>query len=269
MSIVSGRIEYQIADTQVIALGISHTDSEMFNALTNEVYDKVYDITGNSELIDSILTGLSDTGFNKDSLMPVFASNDSINDWEIGEAYAQAYLEHNCSSILPWNLSRDIKKPGSSLPGADLVGLRLQDNSSCFLFGEIKTSSDQDYPPNLMYGPTGLKKQLEDLCTEQDTILALVKYLGFRLRNTELWPMYQNAFLKYYTNNNNVYITGVLIRDVGPDEKDLTARAKSLCPYCINGRQINLIAVYLPQEAISRFVPTIVSEHERRLSARC
>jgi hypothetical protein len=269
LSVAFGKIEYRIDDPQIIACGVSHTDKEMFNALTNEVYDKVYDITGNSDLIDSILIGLADTGFKKDSLLPIFACNDCINDWEVGEAYAQAYLEDNFSSILPWNLSRDIKKPGSSLPGADIVGLHLQDNSAYFLFGEIKTSSDQDYPPGLMYGPTGLKKQLDDLCTEQDTIFALIKYLGFRLKNTVHWPMYQNAFQKYYINNYNIHIMGVLIRDVKPNEKDLAARAKSLSPYCINGRQINLVAIYLPQKAISKFVPIIESEHERRLSAKC
>lgn len=241
----------------------------MLNALTNEVYDKVYDIPGNSDLIDSILTGLADTGFNKDSLMPIFACNECINDWEVGEAYAQVYLENNFSSILPWNLRRDIKKPGSSLPGADIVGLHMKDDSAYFLFGEIKTSSDQNYPPSLMYGPTGMRKQLDELCTEQDTIFALIKYLGFRLKNTVHWPMYQNAFQKYCINKFNICIIGVLIRDVKPNEKDLAARAKSLRSYCIDGRQISLLAIYLPQGAISNFVQIIESEHERRLSARC
>ena len=65
MSVAFGKIEYRIDDPQIIACGVSHTDKEMFNALTNEVYDKVYDITGNSDLIDSILIGLADTGFKK------------------------------------------------------------------------------------------------------------------------------------------------------------------------------------------------------------
>ena len=269
MSVAVGKIEYKINDSKVHAYGISHTNDEMISALTHEVHDKVYDVAGNSDLVDSILKDFSETGFTKDLLMPIFTCNECINDWEIGEAYAQTYLEDHFSSILPWSLSRDIKKPCSSLPGADIVGLYLQDESASFLFGEIKTSSDQDSPPNLMYGTTGLKKQLVDLCTENSTIFALVKYLGFRLRSTKYWSMYQVAFQKYYNNNSNIHVTGVLIRDVNPNDKDLAARAKSLNTYCIDKRQIDLVAVYLPQNAISRFVTIVESEHERRQTAKC
>ncbi|MGD9568088.1 MAG: hypothetical protein AB7V48_07140 [Sedimentibacter sp.] len=264
MSVAFGIIEYKIDDLDAIACGVSHDDNEMIKALTSNVYDKIYDITGNNELIDTILLGVADTGFKKDKLLSIFGCKDYVIDWEVGEAYAQAYLEDNYSSLLPWNLRRDIKKPGSSLPGADIVGLHENGDSTYFLFGEIKTSSDKDYPPNLMYGPTGLKKQLEDLCLEQDLILALIRYLGFRLKNTEYWSMYQKAFKEYYANNNNIHIMGVLIRDVKPNSKDLEARVKALNPYCIDGRQINLVAIYLPEKAISRFVSIIESEHERR-----
>jgi len=237
----------------------------MRNALTNEVYNKVYDIHGINDLIDSILQGLSDTGFNKESLLSVFSCNDKITNWEIGEAYAQTYIEDNYHSYLPWNINRDTKKPGSSLPGADIVGLHSHNNSVFFLFGEIKTSSQKKYPPSVTYGPDGLKKQLEELCTEEETIITLIKYLGFRLKNTKYWDMYQKAFYNYHINNFNVHIFGVLVRDVDPNKKDLSERAKSLASYCINGRQVYLTAIYLPQDAISKFVSVMENEHERRV----
>lgn len=271
LSVAFGKKEYEIDAPQIIAYGVSHTDEEMIDALTNEVYEKVYDVSGITDLVDSVLINLTDTGFDNSLLMQIFTSmnDDCIEDWVIGEAYAQAYLEDNFSSILPWNLRRDIKKPGSSLPGADIVGFHLQDETVYFLFGEIKTSSDRNYPPSLMYGPTGLTKQLEDLCTEQNTILSLISYLGFRLKGTQHWSLYQNAFRNYCINNFNVHIIGVLVRDVVPNKKDLSAKVNSLSSYCINGRQINLLAIYLPQGAIPKFVAIVKSEHERRLSAKC
>lgn len=70
------------------------------------------------------------------------------------------------------------KKPKSSLPGADIVGLYQQTDDTFFLFGEIKTSSHSEYPPSVMYGEHGLKKQLEDLCENKDITdkLAVVPY---------------------------------------------------------------------------------------------
>ena len=147
------------------------------------------------------------------------------------------------------------------------MGLYQNDGSSCFLFGEIKTSSDQSAPPNVMYGQTGLKRQLEDLCLDCDITLTLVKYLGFRLRNTQYWSAYQEAFCKYQANNSNVYIIGILVRNVCPNEKDLSTRAGSLCQCCIEGRAINLIAIYLPIDSITKFVSIVEKEHERRFSA--
>ena len=271
MSVAFGDVVYEIENSKVIAFGVLHTDKEMLDALNNEVCERVYDITGTNSLVNSILAGLADTGFKKDSLMDFFTNNsdDCISEWIVGEAYAQAYLEANFASVLPWNLKRDIKKRGSSLPGADIVGLRSHNDTSFFLFGEVKTSSDNNYPPSIMYGPKGLKKQIEELCNEEETIKTLVVYLGIRLINTQYWAMYQNAFVKYYENIHNICIIGVLVRDVEPNDKDLAARAKPLSSYCIDGRQISLIAIYLPRGAISSFVEIVETERERRRSAKC
>lgn len=264
MSVAYGKIEYQLTDSQVVAYGVSHTGEEMVNALTDEVHDRVYDLTGVNDLVNSIMSGITETGFEKDILIENLTNSSSITEWEVGEAYAHAYIEDNCHAILPCNICRDIKKQGSSLPGADIVGLYRNNASVCFLFGEIKTSSDQQSPPSLMYGSTGLKKQLDDLCMDEKELLLLIRYLGFRLKGTSYWSMYQTAFTNYNKNINNVHITGVLIRDVNPNKKDLDARARSLCPYCVNEREIDLVAIYVPQNAISKFVSIVEAEHRRR-----
>jgi hypothetical protein len=170
-------------------------------------------------------------------------------------------------SNIPWGISRDIKKPKSSLPGADIVGLYQQAEDTFFLFGEIKTSSDSDYPPSVMYGEHGLKKQLEDLCEDQDITDKLVKYLAYRLKNSELWSMYSNAFLNYaQSNGKKVHILGVLVRDVEPKKDDLTARTKKLEKFVVDGRSIELVGIYVPIGSIEKF-PQIVSKERERRSA--
>ena len=138
---------------------LSCSKEEMELSLCTDVYNKLYDVKENIDLVNS----LQDTGFDKMLIMQKIFPNDTKESWEIGEAYAQAYAESNLSAIIPWGITRDIKKPGSSLPGADIIGLYRHDSGTYFLFGEIKTSSDKNCPPGVMYGEHGLKNQLEDL----------------------------------------------------------------------------------------------------------
>ena len=261
MSISAGKQEYDVSNGKVIAIGVSHTFDEMCVALQNEVYDKLYDIQEQKDILDQ----LADTGFSKavliDSLFPIVERK----DWEIGEAYAQAYIEERMCACIPWGISRDLKKPGSSLPGADIVGICRYDNDTYFLFGEIKTSSQKKYPPNVIYGETGLKKQLEDLCENDDIIHALVLYLAHRLKNSDKWSDYRKAFMHYMNSKGkSVAIVGALVRDVIPCRDDLQARAEKLKQYVSNGRKVELIGIYLPVDSISGFCQIIHEECERR-----
>lgn len=263
MSMPKGNEEYLIENEKVVAFGISHSTQEMEDALKNEVYDKIFDVREHLEIVES----LSDTGFDKAIIMERLFPSEDKEDWEIGEAYAQVYAETNLNSNIPWGISRDIKKPKSSLPGADIVGLYQQTDDTFFLFGEIKTSSHSEYPPSVMYGEHGLKKQLEDLCENKDITDKLVEYLAYRLKNGELWPLYSNAFSNYMqSDGKKVHILGVLVRDVEPKEDDLTARTKKLEKFVVDGRSIELVGIYVPIGSIEKF-PHIVSEERERRSA--
>ena len=78
-------------------------------------------------------------------------------------AIAEVYLTDHRSCQFPWPLGRDERKSSSSLPRADLVGFRTDESGNALAFGEVKTSSEANYPPRVMYGETGLRKQLENL----------------------------------------------------------------------------------------------------------
>lgn len=261
MSMPAGKEEYNVSNEKVIAFGVSHTFDEMQDALQHEIYEKVYDLREHTEIVEN----LGDTGFDKAILMENLFPIVDKEEWEIGEAYAQAYLEANMYASVPWGISRDIKKPGSSLPGADIVGIHHCGNNVCFLFGEIKTSSQKVYPPSVMYGDTGLKKQLEDLCEDKKITDALVRYLAYRLKNTDMWEDYRKALTQYLgTSGNGVHIVGVLVRDVTPYEDDLSARAKKLQKYVLNGRSVELLGIYLPVHSIPQFSKVVREEYERR-----
>lgn len=261
MAVSKGTREYSIESESIVAFGVSHTDAEMKEILCDDVYDKLFDINEHSE----IAIGLEDTGFKQAVIMEKLFPITSKEDWEIGEAYAQVYAENNLNSSIPWGISRDIKKPGSSLPGADIIGLHRDDSGTCFLFGEIKTSSQDKYPPNVMYGDHGLKKQLEDLCEDEEITKSLVRYLAYRLKESALWDGYKEAFMHYLeSDGSKVHILGVLVRDVKPNEEDLSARTKKLEKFVVNGRTIELVGIYVPLNSIPTFSQIINGESERR-----
>nr|WP_217934758.1 hypothetical protein [Enterocloster clostridioformis] len=261
MAVPKGKNEYKINSNKVVAFGISHSKEEMELSLCTDVYDKLYDIKENTDLVNS----LQDTGFDKMLIMEKIFPQDRRESWEIGEAYAQSYAESNLSAIIPWGITRDIKKPGSSLPGADIVGLYKHDSGVYFLFGEIKTSSDKNCPPGVMYGEHGLKQQLEDLCQKKALTNQLISYLAHRLKGDILWSQFTEAFKKYMTSGEEaVHILGILIRDIVPSREDLCTRTKALEKFAVGNRTIELVGVYVPEDEIGKFPHIIQAEHERR-----
>ena len=143
-------------------IGLVWGDEELDAALSGPVATVLFDDEGKAN-IESILTDLVETDFEQDSLKRILSDPDAIEDWRVGEAIAETYLQDHRDCCFPWPDGRDERKSGSSLPGADLVGFGKDEEGDCLAFGEVKTSSEAGYPPSAMYGRTGLKKQLEDL----------------------------------------------------------------------------------------------------------
>ena len=241
---------YSLGSTPSIGSGRSWNDEELEEAINGEVSALVFDDTGRAE-IEELLAGVAGTAFEQQQLAQALASPDSIEDWRVGEAIAETYLTEHRGCRFPWPDGRDERKSGSSLPGADLVGIQHEGDDSRFAFGEVKTSAEATYPPGALYGRTGLKQQLDDLRDKAEIRDDLFKYLGHRAKGAPWLEDFKAATKRYLNNKSDVQLFGVLVRDVVPNQEDLRVRVTKLARRCPQGTSIELLALYLPPQSVS------------------
>lgn len=241
---------YCLGEHPCIGAGRAWNDEDLNTAINGQVSALVFDDQGKAD-IEALLAGIAETDFDQEQLAHVLADPDNIEDWRVGEAIAEAYLTDHKDCLFPWPDGRDERKSGSSLPGADLVGVQHDDRGDRFVFGEVKTSAEAKYPPGAVYGRTGLKKQLEDLRDKVSIRNDLFKYLGYRAKNAPWLDPFKAASRRYLTNTSDVQLFGVLVRDVDPHMDDVRARVEKLGGGCPEGTQIDLLALYLPEGAIA------------------
>jgi hypothetical protein len=241
-------LRYQNQEGPVSWQGYRMCDGESFDSfICDEVASRLYD----SEELDDIkshLRGLSLTGFGKDSLEKVLdASIPESRDWAVGEAIAEAWLSRGHGVIWPWNMERDKRNPYASLPGADLIGFINQGSETRIVLGEVKTSGETKYPPQVMTGRSGMKHQIDNLATDLNLINQLIRWLWPRCKKTDYESQF-NASVKLYFNSGNkaVALFGILIRDTQANELDLKTRGQALGRTLSSPTKCNLIALYLP-----------------------
>ena len=112
-----------------------------------------------------------------------------------------------------------------------------------FAFGEVKTSTEQKYPPQVTSKKgDGLNAQLKKLCNDYDGRWVLIQYLFHRMKDK---IEYQEACITYLKDNKNFYVFGVLVRDVEPKIDDWNYLKKYLKVHGEN--KVSLIALYLPK----------------------
>ncbi|EKD29209.1 MAG: hypothetical protein ACD_79C00015G0002 [uncultured bacterium] len=250
MSITAGTIQYKLGTFPVTGCGFSYSESELDTALAGPVAKVVFDDSGKAD-IQSLLASLTETDFEKTEVERILSSTKQPEDWRVGEALAESYLVHQKDCFFPWPDGRDERKNGSSLPGADLVGFQQNGADVFFAFGEVKTSTENKYPPGAMHGRTGLKQQLEDLKENTPIKDDLVKYLGYRATSASWKLSYQNAAKKYIQSKTNIRVFGFLVRDVEPNKDDLRVRVEKLSQNSHSDMIIELLALYLPVKSIS------------------
>ena len=119
-------VHYHARDRQVTWYGVGMTAGEEFDTfISNDVASRLNDEEGQREL-EAHLRGLANTGFARESLYAILASNaPEERSWAVGEAMAEAYLNREHAVTWPWNMERDKRTPKASLPGADLVGFQI------------------------------------------------------------------------------------------------------------------------------------------------
>ncbi|MFV2059532.1 MAG: hypothetical protein ACC653_02545 [Gammaproteobacteria bacterium] len=243
-------LRYENKKNRVAWKGVSLEDGDAFrDFMQNKVASRLRDEEGSDDF-EANLRSLAGTGFATENLNNILnAEIPETRNWATGEALAEAWLAKEHNIIWPWNMERDKRTPKASLPGADLVGFITENGQTQLVIGEVKTSSDSSSPPNVMYGRSGMTHQLDTIATNLAILNQLLKWLWPRCKGSEFENIYKSAVtLLLNSGNNTVYLFGVLIRDVEPDENDLKSRGEYLSTKLQKPTNSLLIALYLPCE---------------------
>lgn len=223
-------------------------DKTLADFLKKEAADRFTDSQGDADF-RAILRGTELTGFGRESLNKVFDGEiPEQRHWAAGEALAEALLVHGRGVILPWNMSRDKRTPQASLPGADIIGFLPSDSECQLVFGEVKSSSESQSPPQVMSGRRGhLCSQLSTLTNDIHVIAELLKWLSHRVKNTDYQNFYQQSVTLFFNSGNKAAVLfGVLIRDTVPNIRDLSKCGEELGRNMTEPTSCELLAVYLP-----------------------
>ena len=241
--------------------GFGVSEKVLNEKLCGDVASLVFDDTGTQDL-SGLLASLVDTDFSRENLNTLLADGPEPENWRVGEALAECFLKECHDCYFPWPDVRDERKRGSSLPGADLVGFQQHNGYERFVFGEVKTSSHEAYPPSAVYGRHGLKQQIEDLRDRRDICDGLVRYLGYRAAHAAWRDRFQAAAKVYLNEPYEIRLFGLLVRDVEPNEDDLRVRVSSLTKGCPDKMVITMVALYLPSASITSLASKVVASRK-------
>jgi len=195
------------------------------------------------------LRALTTTGMATEFVERLLQAVPKFENWEIGEALAECILKTDSGLDIhwPWNTVRDRRTPRASLPGADLVGFCTYNDVVLLVFGEVKTSSDRNTPPNVMNGGSGMAWQLEKCATLLDIQRTLLQWLHARCTSETSRTLYEQAVGRFLASQGKeLLILGVLLRDTTPNEDDLKSRGKQLSQKLLQPTETRLFAWYLP-----------------------
>jgi hypothetical protein len=188
-----------------------------------------------------ILNNLTQTGFQNNVLKEELLNQQiRMSDW--GEFFAYHQLDIHYQISIPWPSQWDKKKDTHSLPGADIVGLKHDGKTISFVFGEVKTSQESRYPPQVVKkNNDGLVAQIKRF-EDKKIIFGLIKWLLLKSKGQK-WESDFKSALTYYGQNDTCFSSvGVLIRDTEPTIKDL------LCTIGMLNVEfkVSLYAFYIP-----------------------
>jgi hypothetical protein len=249
MPLPQGTEVYQCDTPPVVARGVSLTAAELDDAIKNRLPPLLNDDEGNKQ-VDALLGSLANTQFEESRLAQILKSPHVLEDWRVGEAIAETFLTDFRKCEFPWPSGRDLKNPNASPAGSDLVGFDRREATARFAFGEVKTSAEERWPPQVMTGRHGMQKQLEDLKDGPKVKDKLVKYLAFRATNAPWLPQFREAATRYLKNHRDVSLFGVLVRDVDIKREDLSGRSTSLANDLPGQTKLELRSYYLPKGKI-------------------
>lgn len=250
------RVDYQHNESDCRGYQGIVLDTEECRAhLQGPVKDNLLDREEQDDMLQRLRTLRDETGFASEGLLADIQAledaNVKVQNFRVGEAYAEVILEQEFSCRFYWNELRDTRNPKGNKTGADLVGFIEVDEQVLFLFGEVKTSSETaNRPPQVMTGADGIERQLRDLYTNRIKRQILISYLKNKVREFGAdHPFrldYDTSERAYYSNPEDYHLTGVLIRDIESDERDLSASYQRLRTRILEPARLKLLALYLP-----------------------
>lgn len=255
--IAQGRTCYDEEKDTIHGYGRKWSENDLSSALENEVAALIYDDEGNKH-IQAILGGVGTTEFEKAELEKVLTNAEPVKNWQVGEAIAECYLVKHRKCSFPWPDGRDVRRPRTSLPGADLVGFIEEQGDTRFVFGEVKTSKEEQWPPQVCSGRSkgnGLGTQVKDLCLQENIKCEIFKYLGHRA--DAFRGKYMVAAKHFIYDRKDVHIVGFLVRDVEPKSEDLKSLVKSVSEIRQGKTSVEFFALYLPKGKIDTLAATV------------
>lgn len=236
--------------------GITMDEPQCRAHLQGAVKDNLLDREERQNTLDTLRALQQETGFNanEELIADIQALENEqleLQQFRVGEAYAEVILEEAFVCRFHWNENRDARNPKGNKTGADLVGFMEVDGQILFLFGEVKTSSETaNRPPQVMTSADGIEKQLRDLYDDRAKRQILITYLQSKMRHyPEGHPFktdYNASFRAYYTNDCQFQLIGVLVRDVDVDHRDISLSYNRLSQHILEPNGIKLLALYLP-----------------------
>lgn len=236
--------------------GVSIDEQECCHHLQNAVWDNLQDSQEWQDSLERLRALRDETGFDaSDGLLADIQALENeeieVQQFRVGEAYAEVILEQGFSCRFHWNENRDTRNPKGNKTGADIVGFIEVEDQVLFLFGEVKTSSETaNRPPQVMTGAKGVENQLRDLYNDRSKRLVLISYLKNKMRHFPEGHQFRTDFeasqRAYYSGIEYYHLFGVLVRDVEADEKDISSSYERLKNHILEPKGIKLMAVYLP-----------------------
>ena len=234
---------YTIGSDRCICSGIMVRRNGFDVYLAGRVRERHYDIGGRDRLIEDF-SDVYTTGFGPEELESTVPDSRPTEPWNIGESFAECFLEDHRSAKFPYHTMRDLKNPNASPAGADLAGYFYQNDTVLFLFGEVKTSAEEKHPPSVV---ESLRTQLEKL-ESGSSVRNLIYWLAGKVQHLNADDPDKQNFAKAACSyaNGEIKIVGVLVMGTSPDRRDVERMFERLKRGLQQQILLELLALYLP-----------------------
>jgi hypothetical protein len=250
----AGTEEYRVDAGLIRARGLGLASDHAAGVLLERVREILWDRPGRSRITE-LADGLATTDFEAAVLRSILETPPSLDLWRVGEAIAEAYVTDVENCVFPWPGGRDLKVSQASHPGADLVGFHRDETAITLAFGEVKTSEQEEWPPSVVTGRSGLSAQVESLRDSAEQRRMLIFYLALHAVDSAWQNDFREAVRAYIGAKARRFVVfGILVRGVVPQDGDISRRASELSASCEEPTSIVLLALYLPVGALQRLV---------------